>query len=152
VWPNDANHVSGRHAPTTNRQCVGKIGHSIRLEKTGVRPKCRVFYMRRSQLATALGSNLTQVPIPKRGMRRASANLNTVIAFVLYESSQLLAVPGFPVAQIRFEDHVSRLENPAQLGLVGKADADIEHAFLKNVFNPVHDLTVDTGIPASRGG
>lgn len=38
-----------------------------------------VSYLLRSQFATALGSNLTHVPIRKQGMRPTFASLKTVI-------------------------------------------------------------------------
>ncbi len=68
------------------------------------------------------------------------------VAFVLDEYCQLLEVPGFPVAQIGFQNHMGRLENPTQLGLVGKPDTHIEHSFLKDVLGPVHDLASHAGV------
>jgi len=62
------------------------------------------------------------------------------IAFVLYEYCQLLEVPGFPVPQVGFQDHMGGLEHPAQLSLVGKADTHVEHSFFENVFGPIHNL------------
>ena len=35
------------------------------------------------------------------------------VAFTFYIDSQLLAVSGFPVAQIGFDDHMGRIEYPA---------------------------------------
>jgi uncharacterized iron-regulated protein len=58
----------------------------------------------------------------------------------------LFEVPRCPANQISFEDHVGRLEHPAQLALVGESDTNVEHAFLKYVLGPIHNFPFDARI------
>jgi hypothetical protein len=74
------------------------------------------------------------------------------VAFVLHEHSQLLAVAGFPVAQVSFQDDVGGLEDPAQFGLVRKSNAHVEHSFLKDVFGPVYNLASQAGVLLAQRG
>jgi hypothetical protein len=60
-----------------------------------------VFYMRRNQFATARGSNLTQVPILKHGMRPAFANLKIVMRDTVNISASSSAVSARPIRSIR---------------------------------------------------
>src|SRR5262249_32342140 len=62
------------------------------------------------------------------------------LAFVLDVDSELLAVSRFPIAQVGFEDHVSRLEHPTQFRLIFKPYTYVEHSLLEDVFGPIDDL------------
>src|ERR1017187_5781431 len=86
--------------PTSERLCVDKIARNCRLEKTGMRPKCRVFYMRRNQVATARGSNRTQVPTRNEGILPAAACLKIVTSETQRKPASSLAVIARPIFSI----------------------------------------------------
>jgi hypothetical protein len=66
--------------------------------------------------------------------------LDASVPFVPNEDSKLLKVARFPIAKVNFLNRHSRGDPPAKLRLVREPNAKIQEAFLKLVFNPVHDL------------
>jgi hypothetical protein len=67
-------------------------------------------------------------------------------AFVLHEYRQLFGIARFPVGQVGLQDHVGSLKHPTKLGLVGKPDTNIEHAFFEDVLGPGHHFASDSGV------
>jgi hypothetical protein len=74
------------------------------------------------------------------------------VNFVLGIDPQLFTVARFPVAQIGFPEYVGRLQRPAQFRLVRETHPHVHYPFLENVFGPIHDLAVDSGILLPRPG
>jgi hypothetical protein len=67
-------------------------------------------------------------------------------AFVLNKNADLPEVSGFPVAQIGFLKQGGTGDTPAELGVVGESDANVENAFLKGMVCPMNDLALDAWI------
>jgi hypothetical protein len=78
------------------------------------------------------------------------ANLTTLpllaSAFVLNKNADLAEVSGFPVTQIGFLKHGGTGDAPAEFGVVGESDANVENAFLEGVVCPLDDLPLDAVI------
>jgi hypothetical protein len=53
---------------------------------------------------------------------------------------------GFPVAQISFLKQRGTGDTPAEFGVVGKSDSNVENAFLEGVVCPMDDLPLDAWI------
>jgi hypothetical protein len=53
----------------------------------------------------------------------------------------LLKISGFPAAEVGFLDRHACANPPAKFSFVGKPNVEIQEAFLKFVFDPVHDLS-----------
>jgi hypothetical protein len=69
-----------------------------------------------------------------------------VAAFVLSKNADLPEVSGFPVAQIGFLKQRGTGDTPAEFGVVGESDTDVENAFLKGVVCPKNDLPLDARV------
>jgi hypothetical protein len=74
------------------------------------------------------------------GAARCYGASATPVSLVANEDAKLLKVSGFPVAKVGFLDRHARANPPAKFGVVGKPNVEIQEAFLKSVFDPVHDL------------
>jgi hypothetical protein len=70
----------------------------------------------------------------------------TPVSLVSDEDPKLLEVAGLPVAEVNFLDCHSCGNTPTKLSLVREPNMDIENAFLKFVFNGVHDFPAQTAI------
>jgi hypothetical protein len=68
---------------------------------------------------------------------------------ISYEDSELLEVPGFPVAQVTPLDRERGSNLPAKLGMVGETDIDIQAPFFKSVFDPVDNFSAEAWISAT---
>ena len=64
----------------------------------------------------------------------------------------MISKSRFPVAEVGFPEHVRRLQRPAQFRLVREAHPHVHHPFLEDVFGPIHDLAVESGIVLPRPG
>src|ERR1700675_1848986 len=67
-------------------------------------------------------------------------------AFVLNKDADLPEVSGFPVAQIGFLKQGGTGDTPAELGVVGKSEANVENSFFKGVGCPMAHLALDAWI------